>query len=291
MTEPTEPETTESPRLGKFGIWRHSTGLPPELGSAVEELGYGTIWVGGSPPADLEVVERLLDATGTITVATGIVNIWSAPAKDVADSYHRIEARHPGRFLLGIGVGHPEATEAYTKPYEALVRYLDALDQAGVPVHRRALAALGPRVLELAATRSAGAAPYLTTPEHTRTARNLIGPTALLAPEQKVVLDIDTARARAIGREAVDNPYLHLRNYVRNLERIGFDRDELRNGGSDRVIDALVAHGDADRIAERLAEHFAAGADHVGIQALPASDDPLPTLRALAATLQLSTRP
>ncbi|MCQ4121202.1 LLM class F420-dependent oxidoreductase [Rhodococcus tibetensis] len=278
--------TANTPRLGQFGVWRHAGGLQPEVGTAIENAGFGAIWIGGSPPADLEVAERLLDATSTITVATGITNIWTAPAEEIAESFHRLEKRHPGRFLLGIGVGHPEQPGLnYTKPYSSLVNYLDVLDEAGVPAGRRVLAALGPKVLKLSAERSAGAHPYLTTPAHTREARELVGAGPILAPEQKVVLDTDAARARPIGRAAVDNPYLHLRNYVSNLERLGFTQEQIADGGSDDLIDALVAHGDTGYIAGRLREHLDAGADHVAIQVLPAGDDPLPALRELAAAL------
>lgn len=282
-------DTAEPLHFGAFGVWRHAFGLPPEVGAEIERLGYGAIWAGGSPPADLQVIEDLVAGTEKITVATGIVNIFAAPADEVAKSYHRIESRHPGRFVLGIGVGHPEVPGmGAERPYEALVRYLDVLDDAGVPVQRRVLAALGPKVLKLAADRSAGAHPYLTTSQHTREAREVLGPDALLAPEQKVVLGTDSDAARATGREAVENPYLHLRNYRRNLERLGFPTAELDNGGSDRVIDALVAHGDAATIAPRLTEHLDAGADHVAIQVLPMAGDPLPALRELAAALGIA---
>ncbi|MDH6283437.1 LLM class F420-dependent oxidoreductase [Prescottella agglutinans] len=282
-------DTAGTPAYGKFGVWRHAFGLPPEVGAEIERLGYGAIWAGGSPPADLQVIEDLIAGTEKITVATGIVNIFSAPADEIAKSYHRIESRHPGRFVLGIGVGHPEVPGmGVEKPYDALVRYLDVLDDAGVPKHRRVLAALGPKVLKLAADRSAGAHPYLTPPEHTRQAREVLGPDALLAPEQKVVLSTDSDAARTIGREAVENPYLHLRNYRRNLERLGFPTAELDNGGSDRLIDALVAHGDPATVAARLTAHLDAGADHVAVQVLPMAGDPLPALRELAAALQIS---
>ncbi|MBV6758538.1 LLM class F420-dependent oxidoreductase [Rhodococcus opacus] len=282
-------ETTgETPQLGQFGVWRHAGGLAPEVGAAIESAGYGAIWIGGSPPANLDVAERLLDATSTITVATGIVNIWTAPADEIATSFHRLEARHPGRFLLGIGVGHPEQPGLnYNKPYAALVEYLDVLDAAGVPAGRRVLAALGPKVLELSAARAAGAHPYLTTPQHTREARELLGPGPVIAPEQKVVLDTDPERARPVGRAAVENPYLHLRNYVNNLKRLGYTDEQIANGGSDELIDALAAHGDAPYIAGRLREHLDAGADHVAIQVLPAGDDPIPALRELAGALGL----
>lgn len=151
--------------------------------------------MGGSPPAALSWVEPILQATTTLCVATGIVNIWSAPAQRVAESFHRIEAAYPSRFLLGIGVGHAEMISEYRKPYNALVEYLDRLDDYGVPANRRVVAALGPRVLGLSARRSAGAHPYLTTPEHTARARELIGPSAFLAPEHKVVLTTDSARS------------------------------------------------------------------------------------------------
>ena len=170
--------------LGQAGIWRHPSGLTPELAAEAEALGYGAIWVGGSPPGDLGVVERLLDMTERIVVATGIVNVWQDDAATVGASYHRITARHPGRFLLGLGIGHPEATQRYRQPYATLVSYLDRLDDLKVPAEGRVLAALGPRVLRLSAERAAGAHPYLVTPEHTRQARQILGDGPLLAPEQ-----------------------------------------------------------------------------------------------------------
>lgn len=272
--------------LGRYGVWRHESGLGPELAREIEALGYGAIWVGGSPPADLQLVEALLAATDRISVATGIVNMWASPAEEVAASYHRITRAYPGRFLLGVGIGHPEATAEYRSPYATIVAYLDALDAAGVPVDGRVLAALGPRVLALAAERTAGAHPYLTTPDHTRTARAQVGAGVLLAPEQKVVLEVDGQRARAIARPPVDRPYLHLTNYTTNLKKLGFTDADLADGGSDRLIDALVAHGDAATVAARLDEHLAAGADHVCAQVLTEpGGDPVPALRELAAAL------
>src|ERR1044072_8490593 len=169
---------------GQVGLWRHSSGLTPEVVAEVEALGYGTIWVGGSPPGDLAVVEHLLDTTQHIAVATGIVNVWKDDAATVGASYHRITARHPGRFLLGLGIGHPEATREYQRPYAALVSYLDQLDDLKVPVEGRVLAALGPRVLRLSAERAAGAHPHLVTPEHTRQARRIPRDRPLRPPEQ-----------------------------------------------------------------------------------------------------------
>ncbi|WP_024443766.1 MULTISPECIES: LLM class F420-dependent oxidoreductase [unclassified Mycobacterium] len=276
------------PDLGRYAVW--TFGSPtPEQAAEIERLGYGAIWVGGSPAADLAFVEPLLAATSTLQVATGIVNIWSAPAAQVAESYHRIESAYPDRFLLGIGVGHSEATAEYRSPYAALTDYLDALDDAAVPNSRRVLAALGPKVLRLAAQRSAGAHPYLTTPEHTASARELVGPSVFLAPEHKVVLSTDATAAREVGREAVGF-YLRLSNYVNNWRRLGFSERDVRAPGSDRLIDAVVAHGTADEIAARLDAHLDAGADQVTIQVLGGWKNLLPTLTELAGPLGLTPR-
>lgn len=274
------------PDLGRYAVWNFGSPTP-EQAAEIERLGYGAIWVGGSPAANLAFVEPLLAATSSLQVATGIVNIWSAPAAQVAESYHRIEAAYPGRFLLGIGVGHSEATAEYRSPYRALTDYLDVLDEAAVPTSRRLLAALGPKVLELAAKRSAGAHPYLTTPEHTASARELVGPSVFLAPEHKVVLSTDAAAAREAGREAVGF-YLRLSNYVNNWRRLGFSDRDVSAPGSDRLIDAVVAHGTAEQIAARLGEHLEAGADQVAIQVLGGWQRLLPTLTELAGPLGLT---
>lgn len=268
--------------LGRIGIWQHESVLTPELAREVEELGYGAIWIGGSPDGDLAKAEELLDATKTIAVATGIVNIWKDDAATAAESYHRIAAKHPDRFLLGVGAGHPEHTSQFTKPYGALVEYLDALDAAGVPVEGRALAALGPKVIKLAGDRTAGAHPYLMTPEHTRQAREILGEGPLLAPEQKVVFETDPEKARVIGRKGVGF-YLGLVNYTNSLRNLGFTDEDLSGEGSDRLIDALALHGDAETIARGITAHLEAGADHVNFQVL--NQDPLPVYRALAAVL------
>ena len=275
--------------LGRVGVW--TFGAPkPEQAAEIEKLGYSAVWPGGSPAADLAFVEPLLAATEKLQVATGIVNVWTAPAAQVAESYHRIEAAYPGRFVLGVGIGHPEHTKEYRKPYDVLVEYLDQLDAAGVPVARRVVAALGPKVLRLAADRSAGAHPYLTTPEHTAEARKVIGPDAFLAPEHKVVLTDGSAEAaeeaRAIGRQTVDF-YLNLSNYLNNWRRLGFSEDDIAKPGSDALIDAVVAHGTPDAIAARLTEHLDAGADHVTIQVLGGWDKLVPTLTVLAGPLGL----
>ncbi|MCV7288410.1 LLM class F420-dependent oxidoreductase [Mycolicibacterium wolinskyi] len=274
------------PDLGRYGVWTLGA-VKPEQAAEIEKLGYGAVWIGGSPAADLASVEPILDNTENLQVATGIVNIWTADANQVAESFHRIEAAHPGRFLLGVGVGHPEHTDEYRKPYDALVEYLDALDAAKVPTSRLVVAALGDKVLKLSARRSAGAHPYLTTPEHTEHARDVLGETVFLAPEHKVVLTTDSAEARKIGRETVDF-YLNLSNYLNNWRRLGFTEKDIAKPGSDKLIDAVVAHGTAGDIAARLRQHIAAGADHVTIQVLGGWDKLIPTLTELAGPLGLN---
>jgi probable F420-dependent oxidoreductase len=280
--------------LGNFGVFTlggvFPNGATPEQSQEIEHLGYGTLWVSGSPAAELSFPERLLESTTALKVATGIVNIWSADAKTVAESFHRINTAHPGRFLLGIGAGHPEHTKQYRKPYEALGAYLDELDDLGVPTGQRVIAALGPRVLRLSAERAAGTHPYNTTPKHTVQARDIIGPNALLLPEHKVVLTTGTGEARAIARKVMADTYNYfaLANYVSNWKRLGFTDTDLTRPGSDKFIDALVAYGTADDIAKGLNEHLRAGANHVVIQVLGGPDKLLPTLAELAGPLGLS---
>jgi probable F420-dependent oxidoreductase len=274
------------PDLGRFGAWLPTRSITPELAAQIESLGYRAIWIGGSPDADLAWVDVALSGTESVQLATGIVNIWTAPAPAVAESFQRIESTHPGRFLLGIGAGHHEHTQDYAKPYDALVSYLDELDAAMVPTSRRVLAALGPRVLQLSAERSAGAHPYLTTPQHTAKARELVGSSVFLAPEHKVVLTTDRDEARAIGRRYLEHS-LGLSNYVNNWLRLGFTHDDVRKPGSDKLVDAMVAYGTPDAIAQRLHEHLEAGADHVGIQVLDGwpEDKLLQVLSELAGRL------
>lgn len=273
--------------FGSYGAWQRVGACTPAFAAGVEELGYTTLWVGGSPRGDLGVVERALDATASLVVATGIVNIWKDDAAGVAAAWHRISDRHPGRFVLGVGVGHPETTGPdYRRPMDALQTYLDVLDAAGQPADRRVIAALGPRALRLAAGRSAGAHPYLTTPQHTRQARAVLGDGPVLAPEHKVVLVDDPDRARAVGRPVIRTPYLSMVNYTTNLRRLGYTEADLVDGGSDRLIDDLLAHGDAGAVADRLAGHLAAGADHVAVQVLtPEGEDLLAGYRALTSVL------
>jgi probable F420-dependent oxidoreductase len=245
----------------------------------------------GVGEAELSFVEPLLESTTALKVATGIVNIWSAAAKTVAESFHRINTAYPGRFVLGLGVGHPEHTQEYRKPHDALVDYLDELDEYGVPANQRVLAALGPRVLRLSAERTAGAHPANATPEHAARARAIIGPNALLAPVHNVVLTAPDAHgaeeARAIARTSLDR-YFNLTNYVSNWKRLGFTDADVTRPGSYKFIDAVVAHGTPEDIAKRLGEYLRAGANHVAILVHGGSDKVLPTLSELAGPLGLS---
>ncbi|BBY28340.1 LLM class F420-dependent oxidoreductase [Mycolicibacterium sediminis] len=278
-----------TPNLGSFGVFGHYEqfrAFAPQQFRDIEALGYGALWAGGSPPAELDWVGPILAATETLQLATGIVNIWTAAAGPVAESFHRIEKEYPGRFLLGIGVGHPEAHTEYKKPYDALTEYLDELDRYGVPKDRRVVAALGPQVLKLSARRSAGAHPYLTTPEHTAQARELVGPDAFIAPEHKVVLTTDAAKAREVGRKALA-VYLGLANYVNNWKRLGFTDADVATPGSDALVDAVVAHGAGEDVAARLKQHLEAGANHVPVQVLTAPDKLVPALTELAGPLGL----
>lgn len=281
------------PRLGRIGIWSstlwaerdHAQNAAREL----ERLGYGALWF----PNGAGMFERsrdLLDATSRIVVATGIASIWMHPAEQVAAVHSALTQAHPGRFLLGLGVSHAhlvdrEQAGQYRKPVEHMLAYLDALDSSPnpVPPEERVLAALGPRMLRIARERSAGAHPYLVTVEHTRQAREALGDGPLLAPEQAVVLDTQPARARGIARAHLER-YLQAPNYTNNWLRLGFTPDDIANGGSDRLVDALVVWGDFDAIRERVAAHLRAGADHVCLQVLTETPTAMPydQWRALA---------
>ena len=275
-------------RLGRWGVWRGAAQVTPQLAAEVEQAGFGALWLGGSPDGDLAVAERLLGATRALTVGTSIVNMWKDGPHEVARSFARLQERFPGRFVLGVGAGHREATQQYERPYDTLAAYVDTLLGDGVPRDALVLAALGPRVLRLSRDRTGGAIPYLVPPEHTRLARDILGPGPLLAPEHKVVLDTDTDRARALGRARVQSPYLGLVNYTSNLRRLGWSDADLSDGGSDALVDALVAHGSAEQVGAQLSQHLEAGADHVAVQLLTEPDaDPVPGYRALAQALKL----
>jgi probable F420-dependent oxidoreductase len=269
--------------LGRVGFWVSSRLFPDDGGGEaarvageLEALGIPALWLGGASP-DLELVSHLLRAGHRLVVATGIVSVWAESAAKLAANVARVATQHPDRFVLGLGVSHAPLVERsgmrYLRPYEKMVAYLDELDAATPPVpkERRVLAALGPRMLRLAAERAAGAHPYLVTPEHTRRAREILGPGPLLAPEQKVVLETDPRRAREIGRAVVAR-YLQLPNYTNNLRWLGFTDEDLAGEGSDALVEALVAWGTPEDIEARVREHHAAGADHVAVQVLSNPD-------------------
>ena len=275
-------------QLGEFGVWtsyraigEESAGVTARL---VEDLGFGTFWVGGSP--QLPALRSLLEATERIVVATGILNVWASEPERVARDFAELEAGFPGRVLLGIGIGHPEATSHYRKPLAAMQAFLDGLDAAAAPVprRRRCLAALGPKMLELSAERSLGAHTYFVPVDHTRAARKRLGETAILAPELACVLDNDVESARAKARTYAAL-YLGLRNYTNNLLNHCFDQQDIADGGSDRLIDAIVPHGGADEIAAAARQHIDAGADHVCLQTVGVAGIPRAEWTALASAL------
>ncbi len=287
--------------IGRIGIWSSELRYGDRQqalaeAAALEALGYGAIWIpGGIGGGILADATALLEATDHIAVATGILNVWMHEAADVAAGHDAIRTAHPGRFLLGLGISHGPLVDAhggkYEQPFASMIRYLDDLDRAvpPVPVVERALAALGPRMLELAKDRSAGAHPYLVTPEHTARARSVLGAGPVLAPEQAVVLETDPAAARAIARKHLHN-YLAFPNYTDNWLRLGYRPDDLDNGGSDRLVDAMVAWGDEAAVLARVQAHWDAGANHVCIQALARPGETVPSeqWRLLASALQPS---
>ncbi|WP_375482115.1 LLM class F420-dependent oxidoreductase [uncultured Mycobacterium sp.] len=273
-------------QLSGVGIWSSQLryGDPVEAAEAaaeLEELGFTALWIPDVGGPVFDAVERLLGATKQTVIATGILNLWMHQPTDVADSYASLTAEHGDRFLLGIGVSHAPLIDSrepgrYRKPLAATASFLDALDaaQQPVPVERRVLAALGPKMLALAATRARGAHPYLVTPEHTSTARSVLGDGPLLLPEQTVILSDSAEQARNIGTDWL-RAYLALPNYANNLLRSGFSADDLAQV-SDRLFDAIIAWGDEEAIMRRVAEHRAAGADHVCVQVLLADQTAFP---------------
>jgi probable F420-dependent oxidoreductase len=289
--------TTAIPALSGTGVF--STALrwgdptqAVEAAAELEELGYSALWIPDVGGDVFGAVERLLEATSTIVIATGILNLWMHSPEETAAGYARLVGSHGNRVLLGIGVSHQSIVDAdhpgrYTRPLEAMRSFLDQLDTASPPLGpaARVLAALGPKMLDLARDRAAGVHPYNVTPEHTARARNAVGSAKLVAPEQAVTLVKDPDEARALGRRHV-GASTAMPNYLNNWRRLGFNDDDFAEGGSNRLIDALVAWGDEDAIASRVAQHFDAGADHVGIQVVSEPGAfPLPAWRRLAAAL------
>jgi probable F420-dependent oxidoreductase len=290
--------------IGRVGIWTatfdaHPSARVKVAAEELESLGFRTLWIPEAVGRDPFVTAALLlDATGTLTVATGIANVYARDAMTMKACQRTLAEAFPGRFLLGLGVSSPALVQKvrhhdYDKPYSYMASYLTAMDEAMFSAvgpkdePPRLLAALGPKMLRLAAERTVGAHPYLTTPEHTRVARDVMGPDALLAPEQMVVLETDPAKARAIGRAGVAS-YLRAPGYLANLKRMGFADDDWANPkeASDRLVDGIVAWGDLDAVVARVRAHHDAGADHVCVQVLRADREiPSQEWRELAGAL------
>lgn len=274
--------------LGRIGIWTSYRPFGVErIGEAAklaEQLGYATWWVGGSP--HVPEIRPILAATSTLAAATGILNVWISEPAETAAADAALRAEFPGRFMLGIGIGHPEATSDYRRPLTAMRTFLDGLDASSTPppVQERCLAALGPKMLDLSSERSAGSHPYFVPVQHTRFARERLGPGKLVAPEVACVLDSDPVRAKAVARDYA-KLYLGLRNYTQNLLSFGFGEADFANGGSDRLIDAVIPQGSAEQVAEAVQQHFDAGADHVCLQPLGEEGIPRASWTALAKAL------
>ena len=260
-----------------------------ELGAAAalaERLGYGALWRGGSPnPARLEPA---LAATQRLVVATGIVNVWSTPPNVAAAEFAQLRERFGDRPLLGIGIGHRETIGEYKRPLAAMSEYLDGLDAAPQPVARdqRCIAALGPKMLDLAAERTLGTHPYFVPVAHTRAARERLGAGPLIAVSVACVVDEDRERGRAAAR-GYGEMYLRLSNYTNNLLRHGFTEEDIADGGSDRLIEAVIPHGSAEQIAAVAREHIEAGADHVCLQVVGHAGVPRQQWTELAGALGL----
>jgi len=277
--------------LGPIGVWWNGSWDADEasladVASELESLGYGALWSSGLfEPGLAPHFASLLGATDRLKVASGIVSIWATEPDELSLAVAELEERYPGRFLLGLGTSHADLVQGYERPLARMVAFLDALDMSPTPPRRRVLAALRPRMLDLAARRSAGAHPYLVPVEHTAVARSTMGPDPVLAPEVAVVLERDPSRARTLAREFVARR-IGRPNYAENLRALGYDDDDLAGGGSDRLVDALVSWGDSAAIAERVHEHLDAGADHVCVQVVADQRSfPLAAYRELAPAL------
>jgi probable F420-dependent oxidoreductase len=292
-----------APQLGAIGIWTIGLDAFPaartqEAVAELEELGFGTLWFGEATGREaLTHAGLLLAATKRMVIATGIANIYGRDPVTMAAAQKTLAEAYPNRFLLGLGVSHVPLVEQlrghrYDKPVATMRAYLHAMDQApyqAVPPSSkplRVLAALGPKMLQLSAERADGAHPYNVTPKHTAQARELLGPGPYLCPEQAVVLETDPAKARAIARKFLAI-YLTLPNYTNNFLRLGFAEADFSNGGSDKLIDAVIAWGDIQTVMNRIQEHHSAGADHVCIQVLTGDPETLPlsVYRQLASAI------
>jgi len=269
-------------RLGRVGIWAvqfrfGDPGFIAEAAAELDELGYGAIWFPGGRGGDVGgAFLAMLNATRRIVAASGILNIWMHEPSEVAGWWHGFSQAERERVMLGLGVGHAAAVgDVWKKPLEKMTLFLDGLDEAGVPKEAHCIAALAPKMLALSAARSSGTHPYLVPPEHTAIARNAIGPDALLAPEQGVILDTDPSSVRSKAREQLET-YVGHQNYRNNWKRLGFTDEDI-DTKSDRLVDALFAWGTPEQVGEQIKAHFDAGADHVCLQVIagaPGSNDP-----------------
>ncbi len=273
--------------LTKFGLWIGRSVDEAQYAEAAllaQELGFGALWLGGSPR--LPKLRAMLEAADGIVIATGIVNIWAYDPSALADEFASLEADFPGRALLGIGIGHPEATQEYEKPLTKTQNFLDGIagSEHPVPRERMVLAALGPKMLDLSFERTLGAHPYFTPPAHTAFARERLGNGALVAPEQAVVIDGDAAAGLEKARGYADM-YLNLSNYTNNLKRFGYTDEAIADGGSRALIDELVPQGSAEQVAVAVHAHLEAGADHVCVQTVGTTGVPTREWTELAAAL------
>lgn len=278
----------------RIGIWSlelrfGDQGQAVEAAAELDELGYSAIWIPGGVGGDvMGDVVRLVGATRRAVIATGILNVWKHEPQDVAQWWHGLSDAQRARILVGIGISHsPLIGDAYDKPLLRIRDYLDRLLAAGIPADALCVAALGPKMVALSGERSAGAHPYLVTPEHSAQARAILGPGKLLAPEQGVILERDPTKARAMAREALTY-YRHLPNYVNNWHRLGFSEADTTQL-SDTLVDALFYWGTAESIAKRVEAHLQAGADHVCLQVITGKGNDVaaarPAWRELAAAL------
>ncbi len=276
--------------FGTFGIWTTYRQIgeenAAEAAALVEELGFGTFWLGNSP--QLASVRPLLEASESIVVGTSIVNVWAyeGEADRLAAEYAELAADFGERLVVGIGIGHPEATSDYSKPLKSTRVFLDGVDAAATPIPpaQRCLAALGPKMVDLSGERSLGTIPYFTPPAHTAFARERLGADALVAPELACFVGEDRAAGLAAARKYA-SLYLGLSNYTSNLLRHGFEQADIEDGGSERLIDAIVPQGSAARIVAAAREHLDAGGDHVALQTVGVSGIPRAEWTALAAAI------
>ena len=285
--------------FGRYGVWVSGRSWPTDpneialAAQELESLGYGSVWIGGSPPDDLDLPEAILSATSRLVVGTSVIDVWRSDPVALSASHARIRNHFPDRFFLGLGSGHAPAVEAtgqeYVRPISRLRSFAESLS---TPASARLFGALGPRALEAARDASAGALPYLVPPAHTADARRILGPDRLLIPEQKIFIGTDETEARAVGRRGTGS-YLALPNHVNALRRYGLTDADFAGHGSDRWVDTLVVWGDEERVRKGVTAHLEAGADHVAVQALSAVTHgrlPLAEWRAAAEILMPSVQ-